>query len=100
MMLRVRRGTAAAIRSFLLGFQCSTRLCVALALLVRDGRPLQVGLSIVSTRIAATIACITCFWSAGMTYHGAESVDVAVMAFLYACMSLRSRWRSNALRSS
>ncbi len=34
----------------------------------------------VSTRMAAAIACITCLWSAGSTYHGAHSVDVAVIA--------------------
>ena len=36
----------------------------------------------VSTTMAAAIACITCLWSAGITYHGAQSVDVAVMASL------------------
>src|SRR5829696_8208858 len=35
---------------------------------------------IVSTRMAATIACMTGLWSAGMTYQGAQGVDVAVMA--------------------
>ena len=34
----------------------------------------------VSTMTAAASACITCLWSAGSTYHGAHSVEVAVMA--------------------
>ena len=34
----------------------------------------------VPTTMAAAIACITRLWSAGITYHGAQSVDVAVMA--------------------
>ena len=36
--------------------------------------------SIVSTRIATVRACRTCLLSAGTTYHGAHSVEVAVMA--------------------
>ena len=34
----------------------------------------------VSATMAATIACITCFRSAGITNHGAQSVEVAVIA--------------------
>src|SRR5262245_26168249 len=36
--------------------------------------------SMASTMMAAAIACITRLWSAGSTYHGAQSVDVAEMA--------------------
>src|ERR687894_3306523 len=50
--------------------------------------------SIVSATTAATSACITCLWSAGMTYHGAHGVEVAVRASSYAAMYSSHRARS------
>ncbi len=41
---------------------------------------------IVSTRTRATMACITFLLSAGITYHGAHAVEVAVIASSNACM--------------
>ena len=40
----------------------------------------------VSAMIAATMACITCFRSAGTTNQGAQSVDVAEIASSNASM--------------
>ena len=34
----------------------------------------------------ATMACMTCLWSAGITYQGAHAVEVAVIAFSNASM--------------
>ena len=47
---------------------------------------------IVSTRICATIACITDLLSAGITYQGAHAVEVVVIASSNACMF----WSQNA----